>query len=361
MDVMHVVGNRPQFIKLSPVSREIQKRNIQEVIIHTGQHYDVNMSRIFFEELDIPEPARNLDVGSGSHAQVTGTAMIRAESVMEEFSPGCVVVYGDTNSTLAAALAAAKLCIPVIHVEAGPRTYNKMNPEECNRTVVDHIADYLCAPDNISVGNLIKEGISREKIFFTGDVMYDEFLYCLPDRQADAGTCAYPGGYILMTWHRQENTCSRERMEKIIAFIEKVNYNIILPLHPRTRKLLEVYGLEGRINKIPYLKITEPAGYKEMAGLLYNCKLLITDSGGASKEASFAGKKCIYMLDLNIWPELVENGYIQLMDAGNEEMTGRSLDEIKNILSGGKQLSRAGFFGDGNAAGKIVDIIEKII
>lgn len=359
MNVMHVVGNRPQFIKLSPVSREVRKRGIQEVIIHTGQHYDTTLSEIFFEELDIPEPARNLEVGSGSHAQVTGTAMIRVEEVMKEFAPSCVVVYGDTNSTLAAALAAAKLCIPLIHIEAGPRTYNKTNPEECNRVVVDHISDYLCAPDRVSVENLVKEGIEKNKIFFTGDVMYDEFLYCLSDGQGN--TPAYTEEYILMTWHRQENTCSRERMEKIICFIEKINYNIILPLHPRTKKFLEIYGLEERINKIPYLKIIKPVSYKEMTILLNNCKLLVSDSGGVSKEASFVGRKCIYMLDLNIWPELVENGYIQLMDVDNSEMTERSLYEIKNILSGGKLLNRSKFFGTGNAAEKIADIIEKII
>lgn len=359
MDVMHVVGNRPQFIKLSPVSRELRKRGIQEVIIHTGQHYDVNLSRIFFEELDIPEPARNLDVGSGSHAQVTGSAMIRIEKSIEEFAPKCVVVYGDTNSTLAAALVAAKLCIPLIHVEAGPRTYNKTNPEECNRIVVDHISDYLCAPDRISAGNLIKEGIAKDKIFFTGDVMYDEFLYCLS--QGRDNPSLYSDGYILMTWHRQENTCSRERMEKIIYFIEKINYNIILPLHPRTKKFLEMYALEERINKIPYLKIIEPVGYKEMTVLLNNCKLLVSDSGGASKEASFVGKKCIYMLDLNIWPELVENDYIQLMDIDNNEMVEKSLYEIKDILATGKGLCRSEFFGNGNAAGKIVDVIEKIV
>ncbi len=361
MDVMHVVGNRPQFIKLSPVSRELRKRGIQETIIHTGQHYDTNLSEIFFEELGIPMPARNLDVGSGSHAQVTGTVMIKAEEIMKEFAPKCIVVYGDTNSTLAASLAAAKLCIPLIHVEAGPRTYNKMNPEECNRVVVDHIADYLCAPDKISVKNLIKEGICREKVFFTGDVMYDEFLYCLSDSQKDTALYTYTGGYILMTWHRQENTCSRERMKKIIDFIEKIDYKIILPLHPRTKKFLELYRLEERINKIPSLEIIQPVGYIEMAHLLNNCKLLISDSGGASKEASFVGKKCIYMLDLNIWPELTESGYIQLINLDDEKMAEKNLYEIKNILSNGKDLSRSGFFGDGNAAGRIVDIIEKII
>lgn len=361
MDVMHIVGNRPQFIKLAPVSRELKKRNIQEGIVHTGQHYDVNMSDVFFEELNISKPIRNLNVGSGSHAQVTGKVMMGIEEVLLEYKPNCVIVYGDTNSTLAAALAAAKLMIPVIHVEAGPRTYNKENPEECNRVLVDHIAGYLCAPDRISVENLLKEGIPKEHIFFTGDVMYDEFLYLLSQEYTENSFDDCPEDYILMTWHRQENTCSRERMEKMIAFIKKVNYQIVLPLHPRTKKLLKEFGLEEKIKEIPLLKVIEPVGYREMAHLLCGCRLLISDSGGASKEASFVGKKCIFMLDLEIWPDLVKNGYIQTVDVDNKKLTEDALKEIKCVLANGRALDKVTVFGNGTASKKIADIIEKIL
>lgn len=178
MKVMHVVGNRPQFIKLAPVSRELRKRGIDEIIIHTGQHYDKNMSDIFFEELEILPPTENLFVGSGTHAEITAKSMLGLEKVMNKYPVDYVIVYGDTNSTLAAALVAAKLCIPIVHVEAGGRTRNMRNPEECNRIVVDHLSSILCAQDQKSYQNLFDEGIDEKKIFFTGDVMYDEFLYC---------------------------------------------------------------------------------------------------------------------------------------------------------------------------------------
>lgn len=361
MDVMHIVGNRPQFIKLAPVSRELRGRKIEEGIIHTGQHYDTDMSDIFFEELKIPKPVRNLNVGSGSHAQVTGKAMIRIEETLFEYQPKCVIVYGDTNSTLAAALAAAKLCIPIVHVEAGLRIFEKRNPEECNRIVVDHIADYLCTPDKICVDNLLKEGISKKKIFFTGDVMYDQFLYCLNNSTIPEGHSRCPDDYILMTWHRQENTCSKEKMEQIINFVEQIHYTVVLPLHPRTSKLLSQYGLEERINKISFLKIIHPVSYKEMVSLLSRCRLLISDSGGASKEASFVGKKCIYILNFDVWKELIQAGYIQSVDMNNEKSVEEALKEIENILIHGSKLGRTDVFGDGTAAVKIADIITGIL
>lgn len=359
--VMHIVGNRPQFIKLAPVSRELKKRNIEEIIIHTGQHYDKNMSDIFFEELGIPKPTKNLNVGSGTHAQTTAKAMVALEEVMLEYNPRCVIVYGDTNSTLAAALVAAKLCIPIVHVEAGPRTNDKKNPEECNRIVVDHLSEYLCAPDRISVKNLRKEGIEEENIYFTGDVMYDEFLYCASQENENEYLKKYPKDYILMTWHRQENTSSKDRMEKIIDFIEQIKYPIILPLHPRTRKMLNEYGLEDRIEKNENLFITDPVGYMEMVMLLKNCKILVSDSGGASKEASFVGKKCVYMLDLEIWSELIEVGYIQNVELDDTTSVKKALDTVFEAIQEEKCCDGVDFFGDGNAAKKIGDIVEQIL
>lgn len=362
MKIMNIVGNRPQFIKLAPVSRELRKRKIEEIIIHTGQHYDENMSDIFFEELGIPMPDLNLNVGSGSHAQTTANAMLKLEHAMEGLTPDCVVVYGDTNSTLAAAIVAAKLCIPIIHIEAGPRTYKKKNPEETNRVVVDHLSDYLCTPDQQSYDNLIKEGIREECVYFTGDVMYDEFLYCAAQKKEMGSFMELPEKFILMTWHRQENTCDTVRMGKIIDFIERAEEKVILPLHPRTRKVLEQYELMGRLQRITNVKIMDPVGYQEMIYLMNHCSLLLTDSGGASKEASFAGKKCLYMLDLLVWPELVEAGIIHTMDIEHEEAVQKGKDIIKQEFKKNKtQREKTTLFGEGNAAEKIVDILENKI
>lgn len=359
MVVMHVVGNRPQFIKLAPVSREIRKRNIKEIIIHTGQHYDQNMSDIFFEELGIPKPTKNLNIGSGTHAEMTAKAMIELERVMLEYQPERVIVYGDTDSTLAAAIVAAKLTIPIIHVEAGPRTYNEKNPEEQNRTMVDHLSTYLCTPDRKSVTNLEREGIKKDKIHFTGDVMYDEFLYCLAQNKDNEYLKKFPDEFVLMTWHRQENTSDKVRMEHMIDFMEKVSYPIVLPLHPRTRKMLYQFGLYERIENNSDIIVIDPVGYKEMTMLLSCCKVLISDSGGASKEASFVGKRCLYTLDLEVWPDLIKADYIKMIDVDNMKSVIVGLNIVNNIKKENMILPKVDFFGDGNAAKKIVDLLEK--
>lgn len=358
MKIMHIVGNRPQFIKLAPVSREIQKRRYEEVIVHTGQHYDENMSEIFFEELQIPQPKANLNVGSGTHAQVTAKVMERLEEVVLNEKPDGVIIYGDTNSTLAAAIVVSKLNIPLFHVEAGPRTYSRTNPEEKNRIVADHLSDYLFAPDKISVDNLKKEGIDSERLIFSGDVMYDQFLYSLSHNK-DSFLGDYPDEFILMTWHRQENTCSRDRMEKMLSFIEKIEYDIVFPMHPRTRKLLHEYGLWQRVQENKRLIVTEPVGYKEMTALLSRCRLLISDSGGASKEASFAGKKCFFTLNLEVWPKLLESGHIKMVDIGDEKLVTDSVKEIRETFQTNEKMPLSDCFGNGNAAQIIVDVIKE--
>lgn len=359
--IMHIVGNRPQFIKLAPVSRALRAKNIEEIIIHTGQHYDENMSDIFFEELEIPMPVRNLNAGSGTHAQVTAKVMTESENVLLEFAPEAVVLYGDTNSTLGAAIAAAKLNIPIIHVEAGTRSGSRKNPEEINRILVDHVSDICCTPDRISVQDLLREGISEDRIHFTGDVMYDEFLWCASQKSNSVLLNNLPNDFILMTWHRQENTSSKERMEKIIDFIGKVGFPIVFPVHPRTRKLLREYELEDKLSEVPDLTLLEPLGYKEMVSLLNKCRLCISDSGGLSKEASFAGRKCIYILDLRIWPELIDAGAIQLMDVENEASVHNALQSINDIINGDEEKISVDFFGDGHAALQIADIIMREI
>ena len=359
MKIMHIVGNRPQFIKLAPVSRKLIAHQIEEIIIHTGQHYDENMSDIFFEELNISQPKINLNVGSGTHAQVTAKIMSRLEEIVMNEKPDGVVVYGDTNSTLAAAITVSKLNIPLFHVEAGTRTYNKENPEEKNRIVADHLSDYLFVPDKISADNLKKEGIPSDRIIFSGDVMYDQFLYSIScDRNAYIGK--YPDDFILMTWHRQENTCSKERIEKILSFIEKIHYKIVLLLHPRTNKVISEYGLWTRVRENKNLLVVPPVGYKEMTVLLNRCKLLISDSGGASKEASFAGKKCFFPLKLDVWPELIESGYINIVDVDDALSVEHNIYMIQETLHSNKNMHNADYFGDGNAAEVIADTIEKV-
>lgn len=355
---MHIVGNRPQFIKLAPVSRAVRKRGHEEIIVHTGQHYDENMSDVFFEELDIPQPKVNLNVRSGTHAQVTASIIGQLEKVVIDENPNAVIIYGDTNSTLAAAIVVSKLNIPLFHVESGSRTYSKTNPEEKNRIVADHLSDYLFAPDKTSADNLKKEGIDLNRIIFSGDVMYDQFLYCVSQND-NIFNKKYPDDFILMTWHRQENTCSKNRMEKMLSFLEKIDYKIVFPIHPRTRKLLAEYDLGKRVEANDNLIITNPVGYKEMTVLLSRCKLLISDSGGASKEASFVGKKCFYPLELEVWPELVELGYINMVDIEDDISVQNNIQEMEEIIHSNKSLNKSRCFGDGNAAEIIVDTIER--
>lgn len=358
--IMHVVGNRPQFIKLAPVSRAVRQRGYEEVIIHTGQHYDENMSKVFFEELEIPYPKVNLNVGSGTHAQITAKVISRLEEVVIDEKPNAVLIYGDTNSTLAAAIVVSKLNIPLFHVESGSRTYDKVNPEEKNRIVSDHLSDYLFTPDRISADNLRKEGIDLNRIIFSGDVMYDQFLY-VTSQNTDSSIEKYPQNYILMTWHRQENTCSKNRMEKMLNFLEKINYKILLPLHPRTGKLLVEYELWDRIKTNDNLIIISPIGYKEMTVLLSQCKLLITDSGGVSKEASFVGKKCFFPLKLEVWPELMELGYINIVDIEDDQSIQYNIKEMEEIISMNKSMVKSSCFGNGNAVEIILDTIEKAL
>lgn len=359
--IMHVVGNRPQFIKLASISRIIRERGIKEIIIHTGQHYDKNMSNIFFEELEIPEPIENLAIGSGSHAKMTGNAMIALEEVMIKYQPEFVIVYGDTDSTLAAALAASKLCIPIVHIEAGIRSYIRENPEECNRIVVDHLSSILCTPDKISLDNLIKENI-QGTIEFTGDVMYDQFLYCMNRNEVfnfDIDIELEKQKYILLTWHRQENTSDINRVKNIINFLEHLDIDIIFPIHPRTKNVLKKYGLLDRMNKEKKIHIIEPVGYLEMIYLLKNCELLISDSGGASKEAFFSGKRCLYLLELIIWPELVAEGIIKNVDVDNSTSVNEAYKFVNDSINLKQEVAHLECFGNGNAAEKIVDLIEQ--
>ncbi len=357
MLIMHIVGNRPQFIKLAPLSKEIQDRGYKDIILHTGQHYDKNMSDVFFEELGIDRPVENLEVGSGSHAEITARAIIGVEKACLKYKPSIVIIYGDTDTTLAAALACKKLNIPLAHVEAGPRTYHKENPEEMNRVVVDHISDMCFCPDKSSVRNLNKEGIVHN-VWFSGDIMYDAFLQTEAKQKENLLEKYHlkKNDYVLMTWHRQENTESKERMEQILSFLEKVESKILYPMHPRTKKVLHEFGLWERLNNISNLKVIEPVGYVEMVYLQSNCKIILTDSGGLSKESVFAGVKCLFMVDLHVWPDLEAIGWVKHIYFDNEASVREAL---KDIMADKADRQTVDFYGDGYAAAKIVNCIEE--
>lgn len=351
--ITHIVGNRPQFVKLAPLYHELEKEGCQQSIIHSGQHYDENMSDVFFEELGIPKACVNLEAGGGSHAQVTAKAMIGLEGELSRIMPNLVILYGDTNTTLAGALVSAKLGIPIAHVEAGPRIHLKSNPEECNRITTDHLSDILFCPDNMSMQNLQREGLA-DRSYMTGDIMYDTYL-TIAGKFADEKP---QEEVVVMTWHRQENTSDRARMESILRLVERLGDHVIFPVHPRTRKCLEQYGLMEQAKANPRLEMTEPLGYVEMVKLMQRARLILTDSGGVSKESSFAGAKCLFMLDADVWEDLVREKWIRRVNPQEEH----SVEEALRFAAETKRVAkedRPKFYGDGHAAAKMVQALRE--
>lgn len=353
--ITHIVGNRPQFIKLAPLYHELEKAGYEQNIIHSGQHYDENMSDVFFEELGIPAPEVNLLAGGGSHAQMTAKTMVGLEQELLDRKPELVILYGDTNTTLAGAVTAAKLCIPIAHVEAGPRVHDKENPEECNRIVTDHLSDILFCPDAVSMENLQREGLGH-LAHITGDIMYDTYLSIA--KKASGGQDASDEEIIVMTWHRQENTVDRERMESILRLVERLECKVVCPLHPRTRKCLEAYGLLGRAEAIANFEIIEPVGYVEMVTLMNRAKLILTDSGGVSKESSYAGAKCLFMLELDVWEDLVRDGWIHKFNPQDEESVAEAL-RFAAVAERVRPEERPRYYGDGHAAEKMIKALEE--
>ena len=353
MRIATVVGARPQFIKMAPVSREL-RRYFDEVVIHTGQHYDYEMNKIFFEQLNIPEPDYYLGVGSGSHGYQTGEMLKRIEEVLMKEKPDLVLVYGDTNSTLAGALAAVKLHIKVAHVEAGLRSFDKRMPEEVNRVLTDHVSDYLFAPTETAVRNLRNEGIT-EGVYLTGDVMYDALLHNIEVARKNSDIIERlnlkPKGYLLATVHRAENTDSRENLESIVdAFIES-NELIVFPVHPRTKKYLNGYGLIEKLEKAGNVLLIPPVGYLDMLVLEENAKKILTDSGGVQKEAYFLKVPCITLRERTEWVETVEDGWNVLVGADKFKI----LDAIENFEPSNETYSYR--FGDGRASERIAGIL----
>ena len=305
MKIVSIVGARPQFIKAATVSRILRAHPaISEILLHTGQHYDDNMSDVFFRELNIPEPDYNLEVGSGSHAAQTGSMLMGIEKILLKEKPDCTLVYGDTNSTLAGALAATKLHIPVAHVEAGLRSFNRAMPEEINRIVTDRISNLLFAPTQTAVDNLTIEGLENFTSF-TGDVMFDSVLYYKARMQEEPGKYTTPGipaNYLLATIHRAENTDNPANLKNIFLAFSHLNQEIILPIHPRTRKILQ-----SSVTLPDNVHIIEPVGYLQMMKLTLEASKVLTDSGGLQKEAYFLGKQCITLRTETEWVETLHD------------------------------------------------------
>lgn len=354
MKILSIVGARPQFIKAVLVSRELRKEH-QEILVHTGQHYDVELSKIFFDELDIPGPDYNLEIGSDTHARQTGKMMIAIEDVLISEKPDSVLVYGDTNSTLAGALAAIKLQIPVAHVEAGPRMFDKSIPEEINRVLTDRVSTLLFAPTQTAIINLKREGIENG-VYLTGDVMLDSFMCFSKVAQQNSPVLSRlnlnKGSYLLATIHHTRNTEIKENLVSIVDAFSNVDDKIVFPVHPRTEKYLKLYGLYSKLKNNPNMMLITPVGYLDSIMLTRNARKVLTDSGGLQKEAYFSRVPCITLDDATGWPETVEDGWNVLVGSDR----GQIVEAIRNFLPRGGQRD---VFGDGMASSKICSIMSQ--
>lgn len=355
LKIVTIVGARPQFIKASTLSRLLQNTNdINEIMVHTGQHYDPNMSPIFFDELDLPKPHYNLAIGSGSHGQQTGEMLMKIEQVLLKEKPDWVLIYGDTNSTLAGALAAAKMHIRIAHVEAGLRSFNRRMPEEINRIVADELADLLFAPTETAANNLQNEGIAKNRIRQVGDVMYDAALYYAEKAEEQISILAKlkltPKKYVLTTIHRQENTNDPRRLKIIMDALILIakDIDVIFPLHPRTQKYLNDYNLLEKLPKT--FHVVDAVGFLDMIMLEKNACVIATDSGGVQKEAFFYQTPCITLRDETEWIELVELGWNRVVPPLDSQMIK---DEVLKAAQYCERDMVSKPYGNGKAAEKI--------
>lgn len=350
--ILTVAGTRPQLVKIAAVSR-ILRESYEEILVNTGQHYDYNMAGVFFDELKIPKSDYDLAIGSDKHGRQTGKMMIAIEEVVEQEKPDAILVYGDTNSTLGGAIVASKLNIPVIHIEAGLRSYNKEMPEEINRIMTDHVSTLLFAPTDHAVDNLAKEGII-EGVHKVGDVMYDAVLYNMSlaeQRHTLKDYNLQSGKYVLGTIHRVENTDNKSRLEAIIKAFVALDEKVYLPLHPRTKSKINSFGLNFIFEQARNIEIVEPISYLEMLLLEKNAKVIVTDSGGVQKEAYFAKVPCITLREQTEWLETIETGWNQLVNPLEVDLA----EKISNLLVG-EPIDD--LYGDGTAAKKIVSIMK---
>ena len=368
MQIISVVGARPQFVKVAMVAEALRLSNahrsphhqVTHTVIHTGQHYDQSMSDVFFRELPIPTPEYNLEVGSGSHGKQTAALLERTEQVLLKSRPDVVVVYGDTNSTIAAGLAAVKIGIPVAHVEAGLRSFNRQMPEEINRVATDHISDLLFCPTETAVQNLRREGITQS-VFLSGDVMLDAVLSfrCVAREQSKIlpELALSAKSYVLLTIHRAENTDSSERIKEVLDFLLEIKYPVVFPMHPRTKSRLQRepgladYG--KRLEQSENIRVIDPVSYLDMLALEDGARLILTDSGGVQKEAYFLEVPCLTVRGETEWAETLIDGWNQLIEPSRS-----SLSKIEGVWDGNGSGSRGKpnleYFGSGHAATKIV-------
>ncbi|MFY2060528.1 non-hydrolyzing UDP-N-acetylglucosamine 2-epimerase [Achromobacter xylosoxidans] len=355
--LLSIVGNRPQFIKMAPISTELRARGLADIIVHSGQHYDENMSDIFFREMGIPKPEISLTNIERSHSRMTAEIMIKMEEVFLDRRPTGVVIYGDTNTTLAAALVAVKMHIPIAHVEAGPRIYDLKTPEEINRLVADHAAQLLFCPDAPSVENLKKENIIRG-VHLTGDLMYDSFLHFLPRAQAVSTVlerCGLKGEeYALVTIHRPNNTDDPVAIKRLVELCERFPMKLLFAVHPRTKAALQREGMWEHLNSLANVRITEPLGYLDILAALDGASLVLTDSGGLQKEGYFARKPVIALFHISPWPLVVADGWINPIGCLSDIDTDIALAAVHAAKPG---RDGGDYFGDGRAAKKIVDLL----
>jgi UDP-GlcNAc3NAcA epimerase len=353
--IMTFVGARPQFVKAAALSPALMRyRQVEEMIIHTGQHFDANMSDVFFEEMSIPAPKINLGIGGGTHGQNTGRMIEAIEDVLLTERPDCVVVFGDTDSTLAAAIAAAKLGLMLVHIEAGLRSRRRAMPEEINRVLTDHVADVLYASSDLSKMNLHNEGVDASKVVVVGDVMCDVALRFKSVADAKSAILErleiVPDAYNFMTMHRKENTDELQTLTRILDGLTDCDVPIVFPVHPRTKRRLEEFGL-----KLPNCILPiEPQGYMDTLKLISNARHVLTDSGGVQKEAYFLGRPCITLRDETEWVELV--------DIGANVLAGSDTFQIKQLLgSNDWGFAERGIYGDGHAAELIAsDLVARL-
>lgn len=352
MKVISLIGARPQFIKEAVLHKEFNKNGVDEIIVNSGQHYDYNMADVFFKTLNIRTPDYNLKVGSGKHGWMTGTIMIRFEKIVEDVQPDIILVYGDTNTTLAGAIVGAKLNIPVGHVEAGIRMKPKNMPEEINRVLTDRISTLLFCSSKGAIANLNKEGIT-ERVYFTGDVMYDLFLTMKNQFKYDKfeDLKLNENEYILTTLHRNYNVDNKGKLRKILQALQRISTKtkIVFPMHPRTKKNIENFGLKDLLKDII---VIEPIDYLNLMGLITLSKKVITDSGGIQKEAYWAKKQAILLMPYPAWTELVDQKFNILADSQNL---------TKQVLCKPRSYNNCNIYGDGNAGEKITDILSNFI